>query len=113
MVGFWSCSYCEVWSVLSLVFPQNWKLTNTAIAGLHAGKKVDTQSGVLVVCRQLLFDLPGVACIGARAIVGECLGPGELVVAAGCCDDVAVRCDLAGEALDWSGDLREKDGQLI
>jgi hypothetical protein len=78
---------------------------NTAVASLHAGEEVDAQSGIFVVCRELLLDFPRVAGVGARAVVGECLRTGELVVAAGCCDDVAVRCDLAGEALDWAGDL--------
>lgn len=78
---------------------------NTAVASLHAGEEVDAQSGIFVVCRELLFDFPCVSGVSARAIVGECLWAGELVVAAGSCDDVAVRCDLAGEALDWAGDL--------
>jgi hypothetical protein len=78
---------------------------NTAVASLHAGEEVDAQSGIFVVCRELLLDFPCVSGVSARAVVGECLWAGELVVAAGCCDDVAVGCNLAGEALDWAGDL--------
>jgi hypothetical protein len=78
---------------------------DAAVAGLHAREEVDAQRGVFVVGRELLLDLPCVACVGAGAIVGECFRAGELVVAAGCGDDVAVGGDLAGETLDGAGDL--------
>lgn len=80
-------------------------LTNTAIAGLHACEQINAQRSILVVCGYLLLNLPSIACIGARTIVGECFGAGKFVVTAGCCDDVALRSDLAGEAGDWAGYL--------
>jgi len=80
-----------------------WKLTDTPIASLHAGEQVDAQSGVLVVCSDLLLDFPRVACVSARAIVGKSLRASELVVGAGSRDDVAVRGDLAGETLYRAG----------
>lgn len=66
------------------------ELTNAAVACLHAGEQVDAQRGVLVVSRQLLLDLPGIACVGAGTVVGQRFRAGELVVAAGCGDDVTV-----------------------
>jgi len=80
-----------------------YKLTDTSIASLKAGEQIDAQSGVFVVCRELLLDLPGVAGISARAIVGECFGASELVVRAWSRDDVAVRSDLTSEAFYWAG----------
>ena len=52
-----------------------------------------------------LFDLPGIALIGARNIISQCLRAGEIVVRAWGGDNVALAGDLAGEAGDWAGDL--------
>jgi hypothetical protein len=77
-------------------------LTNTAIASLHAGEQVNTQRGVFVVGRELLLDLPGIACVSSRAIVCESFRTSELVVGAGSRDDVAMRGDLACKAFYWA-----------
>lgn len=47
-----------------------------------------------------LFDLPGVALVGAGDVVGQGLGAGEVVVGRRRGDDVALAGDLAGEAGD-------------
>lgn len=52
-----------------------------------------------------LFDLPGIALIGARNIISQCLRAGEIVVRAWGGDNVALAGDLAGKAGDWAGDL--------
>ena len=52
-----------------------------------------------------LFDFVVIACIGTRPVVGECLRSGELVVAGGCDDDVAVARDLPRESGDGPCDL--------
>ena len=41
---------------------------------------VDGEGGVFVVCGDLLGNLPFVACVGTRAVVGEGFGAGEFVV---------------------------------
>jgi hypothetical protein len=79
------------------------QLTDTPIASVQTGEQIDAQRGVFVVCRELLLDLPGIASVSARAIVGECFWASELVVRAWSRDDVAVRSDLTGKAFDGAG----------
>lgn len=52
-----------------------------------------------------LLDFPLVALVGAGHVVGQGLGAGKVMVAAGGGDDVALAGDLAGEAGDGAGDL--------
>lgn len=47
-----------------------------------------------------LCDFPLIACVGAGAVVSKRLGAGELVVGRRCGNDVALGCNLAGEAGD-------------
>jgi hypothetical protein len=85
---------------------------NPAVAIRQADERVDAECGILVISRKFLLDLPGIAFVCARAVVRECFGTSELVVAAWCGDDVAMAGDLAGETLDWAGhlvDLAEDD----
>lgn len=51
------------------------------------------------------MDFPLVALVGAGHVVGQGLGAGKVMVAAGGGDDVALAGDLAGEAGDGAGDL--------
>ena len=53
-----------------------------------------------------LGHLPLVALVGAGDVVGEGRGAGEIMVAAGSGDDVAMAGDLPGEAGDGAGDCR-------
>ena len=52
-----------------------------------------------------LLHLPLIPLVGAGYIVGQSFWAGEVVVAAGRGDDVALAGDLAGEAGDGAGDL--------
>lgn len=52
-----------------------------------------------------LLDFVVIACIGTRSIVCEWFRSGELVVAGGSGDDVAVAGDLPCESSDWACDL--------
>lgn len=52
-----------------------------------------------------LLHLPLISLVGAGHIVGEGVWAGEVVVAAGSGDDVALAGDLASKAGDGAGDL--------
>ena len=69
------------------------------------GEEVDAQPRVVVVGRELLFDLPGVAGVGAGAVVGERRRACELVVGRRRGDNVAVRGELPAQPRDGAGDL--------
>lgn len=104
------------------------RAADEAGAGGQAEEDVDCPAGVLIVGFEGLFrcgmslrstrgrrgkmdqelgshllDLPGVARIGARHIVGQGLGTGEFVVRRRGRDDVALSSDLASESGDGAG----------
>lgn len=69
------------------------------------GEQVDAEPRVLVICRELLLDLPRIAGVGAGAVVGEWRRASELVVGRRGGDNVAVRGELPAETRDRAGDL--------
>lgn len=71
--------------------------SDAAVAGVEAQEEINGQRGVLVVGGDLFGDLPLVAVVGARSVVRQWLGPGELVVGRRGGDDVAMTCDLTRE----------------
>ena len=77
--------------------------TYPPITSLHRHQTVNTQRSILIIRLELLLDLPSIACVCAGTIVGKCFRASKLVVGAWGRDDVAVRGDLASEALNWSG----------
>lgn len=72
----------------------------------HCVKFTHVEIRRLVNMRAYLFNLPGVALVGAGDIVGQGLWAGEVMVGRGRGDDVALSCDLAGEAGDGAGHCR-------
>lgn len=76
---------------------------NASVASFQADEAINTQSGILIVGRDLLLDLPGVSFVRARAIVCECLRPRKLVVATGSCNNVSMSSNLSSKALYWAG----------
>ena len=73
---------------------------NSAIARLEVGEAVNAERGIFIVGGDFLRYFPSVAVIGAFSVVGKGCGAGELVVAAGRRNDVAVGGNLTCEALN-------------
>jgi len=80
---------------------------DATVARRESDQAVDTQRSVFVVRGELFLNLPRVAGVGARTVIGESFRTRELMVAAGCGDDVAVAGDLAGKALHGTGHCKK------
>lgn len=79
----------------------------TTQASAELKKCQSVSSGARARARRItcLFDLPGIALVGAGNIVCQRLRAGEVMVGAWGGDNIALPGDLTGEAGDWAGDL--------
>lgn len=79
-----------------------------AVGVLH--QQIHRLHCILIVSREELLDLVGVAGVCSGDVVGNSSSAGELVEDDGAGDDVALRGDRVGEAEDGRGDTGEGAG---